>query len=227
MQIPVEPTPAATVLLAGDDPFRVLMLRRPSGGTFAGALVFPGGAVDAADRDPAWDAHVTGGVGLSPEQRAIRIAAIRETWEECGVLVAASAGEPAPGDVFLDVIRDAGVILHLDRLHYFSRWVTPSALPRRWDTRFYLAHAPSGAAPRVDGVELVSWEWVDPAAPPPGLLAPTRLNLARLAQSTGTAAAIAAAEGRERSVTRPELVEGGSFSLPTEAGYDNLRAMLD
>jgi hypothetical protein len=126
----------------------------------------------------------------------------------------------------LQAVREAGATLDLDGLQYFSRWITPTGLPRRWDTRFYLARAPEGAAPSVDGAELLSWEWVDPLVPPAGLLQPTRLNLARLAESADTAAAIAAAAGRERTIARPVRLDDGTFTLPSDAGYDDLRVPL-
>src|SRR5215203_1183767 len=82
------PRPAATALLLRDDPFEVLMIRRHPEQYFASALVFPGGTVDESDRSDDWLPHVAGGAALSVEERALRIAAFRETFEETSILLA-------------------------------------------------------------------------------------------------------------------------------------------
>ena len=95
--MPSEPAPirpAATILLVRDDPaFQVLMVKRHHQIDFAsGALVFPGGKTHEGDHDPAWSAHATGWEAAPEDQRALRIAAIREVYEEAGVLLAARRG---------------------------------------------------------------------------------------------------------------------------------------
>jgi 8-oxo-dGTP pyrophosphatase MutT (NUDIX family) len=91
-ETPASPRPAATVLIVRDggaataESLEVLMVRRSSRLAFgASAWVFPGGAVSAADHDPAWEEITEGGVGV--EERAVRIAAVRESFEEAGILV--------------------------------------------------------------------------------------------------------------------------------------------
>jgi hypothetical protein len=79
---PVEPRVAATILVLRDDPFEVLMVRRHNSGMFASALVFPGGVIEDADRDPAWLDLVNDGDLFDDDARALRIAAYRETFEE-------------------------------------------------------------------------------------------------------------------------------------------------
>src|SRR5579862_6280708 len=98
---PVPILPAATILLVRDTPdFEVLMVKRHHQIDFAsGALVFPGGKTHAGDHDPAWEGRVIGWESTKPEKRALRIAAIREAYEEAGILLARHAdGEPFRGD---------------------------------------------------------------------------------------------------------------------------------
>src|SRR5436305_7314416 len=141
---PVPIMPAATILLVRDDPqFEVLMVKRHHQIDFAsGALVFPGGKTHAGDHDPAWEGRVVGWERTAPEKRALRIAAIREAYEEAGILLARHAdGEafrgderagPARDDVahdrrpFIDLVSELDVNLDLDALTVFARWITPS-----------------------------------------------------------------------------------------------------
>ena len=85
---PAEARPAATILLLRDDPFDVLMVKRHQQIDFAsGALVFPGGKTHAGDEDPAWAEHANGWQHFDAEQRTLRIGAIREAFEEAGILL--------------------------------------------------------------------------------------------------------------------------------------------
>src|ERR1700677_1467032 len=90
-QVPI--LPAATILLLRDKPaFEVLMVKRHHQIDFAsGALVFPGGKTHAGDHDPAWEQRGRGWERTAPERRALRIAAIREAYEETGILLARHA----------------------------------------------------------------------------------------------------------------------------------------
>ena len=151
--------PAATILLLRDTPaFEVLMVKRHHQIDFAsGALVFPGGKTHAGDHDPAWAERTVGGGGIGAEQRGLRIAAVREVYEEAGILLARDAsGGPFCGDdrahaareaiskderSFLDLARELDVRLDLDALTVFARWITPNIMPRRFDTWFYVARA--------------------------------------------------------------------------------------
>lgn len=165
---PTDPIrPAATILLLRDaqtdaSPFEVLMVKRHHQIDFAaGALVFPGGKSHAGDHDPAWSDHATGWESVGEDAAALRIAAIREAYEEAGVLLARdAAGETYVGEAaidvraavaedrmaFLDVVRDLGLKLDLAALTIFARWITPPLMAKRFDTWFYVAHAPPGAA---------------------------------------------------------------------------------
>lgn len=190
--------PAATVMVVEDRPghtgeeLRVLMLRRTTRAIFAGDMwVYPGGKVDDEDAEIA-AGHV---VGLDPEEANRRlgvstnglaywVAALRECFEEAGILLARRAHDGAPIDVsdpatvarlaarraelnagavsFADVIREEGVALDAARIHYVAHWVTPLGPPRRFDTRFFLAAAPAGQIAAHDDTEIVHHEWVSP-----------------------------------------------------------------
>jgi 8-oxo-dGTP pyrophosphatase MutT (NUDIX family) len=216
---------AATLLVVRDDPFEVLMLRRHAGATFPSAVVFPGGVVEPDDHAEHWRERTTGGDDLDPEERALRIAAVRETWEESGIL-AAFHGAPGNADrsqPFAELTR--GGRIALEELHYFAHWITPAVRPKRFDTRFFLTRAPESQIAEVDGSENVELEWIGPRAAlerNDSLMFPTRLNLARLAESETVDQAIAAASARPRFTVLPVFdASGGSprILIPAEAGY--------
>jgi 8-oxo-dGTP pyrophosphatase MutT (NUDIX family) len=223
-----EPVLAATILLLRDDPLEVLMVRRSKGSHFSSALVFPGGVVDPEDSSQLWIAHVAGADALPAHERALRIAACREAFEEAFVFV----GEGAPGDRegdFLERVRDAGASLALDRLHRFAHWITPKMARKRFDTHFYLCAAPADAAPQCDGSETVAMEWVRPHEAleraergEQSFLFPTLMNLKRLSESESVASAIAAAQARPIFTVTPRVErreQGDVIVIPEEAGY--------
>ncbi|MET4637801.1 NUDIX hydrolase [Mycetocola sp. 2940] len=233
---PAVPRLAATIVLVRDDPFEVLLVRRHEKAVFASALVFPGGAVDDDDDCDEWLPLLGSGVELPRNERAIRIAGIREVFEETGVLL---ASRPDGSDVeqperatasFLDVVRASGGRLMLDDLHPFAHWITPEVAPRRFDTHFLLARAPKGQQPTPDGAEIVAVEWARPADvvrraehKEQPLMFPTLLNLMRLAESEDAASAIAAAQNRQpyTVLAAMEIGDDGSKKvvIPAEAGY--------
>ena len=139
---------ASTTLLVRDRPsFQVLMVRRNEKMAFAaGALVFPGGKVDPQDEDGRWQKHADGWHDVSAEQRALRIAAIRETFEETGLLVSLRSGGRECGVEttamareamcagkldFLGFAQQAEVILDLSQPVPFANWITPEFMPKR------------------------------------------------------------------------------------------------
>lgn len=155
---PVTPRPSATVLLVrGEVPWELLMVRRPGGADFApGAWVFPGGTVQEDDR--AWDDE-------------IRAAAVRELFEEAGILLARGARDAEcrwvtrlleGGATFGEALQKAGIQPDLEALAMYARWVTPSLLRRRFDARFYLARMPDGQTVRPQQGEVADWMWVSP-----------------------------------------------------------------
>jgi len=160
---PVVPRPAATVLLLRDAaPWEVLMMRRPGGSDFApGAHVFPGGSVHPEDQ-------ILGD--------RLRGAAVRELFEELGILLAAGPRgfaqasdcdrlrlRLAHGVSFPAALAEARLRPALDQLVYFARWVTPEPLRRRFDTRFYLARLPARQEVHPQPGEVDEWMWIDPA----------------------------------------------------------------
>lgn len=196
-----EAIPAATVIVmrdTGSGPPELLMVERSRAMAFAGgALVFPGGRIDPGDHLLA-DSH---------DDAAARVAAIRETIEEAGLalgltcdadILATMRAALHGGAPFAQLLAEAGLALDLDVLVPFARWL-PHGLPHRvFDTRFYLARAPEGADPQVDGSENVRLCWITAQAALDAadrgeamLIYPTRRNLERLALFDGFESAMA------------------------------------
>ncbi|WP_174273195.1 NUDIX hydrolase [Sphingomonas bacterium] len=223
------PKLAATILLLRDDPFEVLMIRRRAGESFGSALVFPGGVVDAEDHQEHWLDRIATGHDLPPIQRALRIAGLREVYEEVGLIAAGDggqAGRPAAAD-FGEAL--GGVRLDLEALAPFGHWITPEGAPRRFDTYFFLCLSPPGPEACCDGSEAIALEWAAPAdllaradAGERALLFPTRMNLARLAESRSVAEALAAARARPIVTVLPQIErrpDGIVGRVPGDAGY--------
>jgi 8-oxo-dGTP pyrophosphatase MutT (NUDIX family) len=218
---PVTPRPSATVLLVrAGDPWELLLMRRPGGADFApGAYVFPGGSVHA--EDAAW-----------PDD--IRAAGVRELFEEVGILLARRSGRVARdadcravrsavegGATFTSALRGRGLEPAFDRLVLLTRWVTPSRLSRRFDTRFFLARLPRGQTIKAQEGEVTDWLWVSPRrALDEGALTlvyATRAVLESVADEPSTSRLIARARRlREVPVVEPRLVE-------TESGWQVVR----
>jgi 8-oxo-dGTP pyrophosphatase MutT (NUDIX family) len=211
---------AATVLMVRDDPFQVLMVKRNAREPFASALVFPGGVVEAEDYSSSWLAHCDGAADFDSHERALRVAACRESWEEVGLLPGAAAvpmPREAAGDrSFLDYAIQHRVRIALDDMVTFSHWITPELAAKRFDTYFYICPVRHAEQACCDGQETVSLEWLGPAEAlasesrgERSLLLPTRENLKVLAQSRDCAAAIAAARIRPVVAIMPDWVNGG------------------
>jgi 8-oxo-dGTP pyrophosphatase MutT (NUDIX family) len=219
------------MLILRDDPFEVLMVRRRSSSFFSSALVFPGGVVDPEDHSEDWLAHVTGAEAMSAEQRAARIGACREAYEEASVLLTPGAAQmnATPGESFMEVIARQRLKLPLGALPQFGHWITPESARKRFDTHFYLCAAPEGLSPRSDGDETVDFEWVAPKAAvaraeagEQTIIFPTLMNLRRLAESTDVAGALAAAQARPVFTVLPRVEKrevGYAVVIPEEAGY--------
>jgi 8-oxo-dGTP pyrophosphatase MutT (NUDIX family) len=257
MAEPVPPAPilpAATILLLRDHPaFEVLMVERHHQIDFAsGALVFPGGKIHGGDHDPAWRGRVIGWDASPPHKRALRIAAIREAYEETGILLARHADASAfRGDeragaarddiaadrrTFLALVEELDVKLDLEALSVFARWITPPLTPKRFDTWFYLAAAPPDQLALCDGWETVDAEWIAPAHAlrlatrgERKIIFPTRMNLKLLAESESAADAVARARARPLVTVEPKIVEGREgrmLVLPADAGYGDVAEPL-
>jgi 8-oxo-dGTP pyrophosphatase MutT (NUDIX family) len=229
--VPVRP--AATVMLVRDSPegVEVFMMRRTLNAVFAGGLyVFPGGAVDAADRaeevatwcDGRTDADASERLQLGDGGLGFWIAAIRECFEEAGVLLARPAGgadavrfdDPHVAARFndarhavhdgtlrlVDLCEREGLRLTAGDIHYVSHWITPVGEPRRFDTRFFVARAPQAQEPLHDDGETIDSFWIRPRdalaradAGELAMLPPTISNLEFLAPHTTADEALAAA----------------------------------
>lgn len=247
---PAIPRPAATILLVRDGAagLEVFMATRHEKSSFLpGLLVFPGGKVDEADSDR----RILD--SLDPEDRALdhldsRIGGIREAFEEAGFLFARADGDGSLiGAAKLESLaawrsrihRHASTLaemIEVERLVLaprcfvpFAHWVTPSASPKRFDTRFYLAEAPHGQEGLHDDHELIDSRWVRPLdAIAEGdrrairLAFVTRTNLDLLARSMTVAEALAAAAQRPVVTVNPEVFEssdGHGVRIPTDIGY--------
>jgi 8-oxo-dGTP pyrophosphatase MutT (NUDIX family) len=242
---------AATLLLLRDRGagLEVLMITRHAETVFAGgAAVFPGGRLDPGDADPALLSQCRAVPAIDAAQMALRVCAIRETFEEAGLLLARRRGEDQlvtgsdvqalhdrllaelghPAD-FAELVSEGGLELATDLLVLFAHWITPAIRPRRYDTYFFLAPAPARQEARHDGREAVDSVWVEPAqAAADGathrvkMIFATRFNLQKLARSTGSEAAFAAARADKIVTVCPEYREtpqGLMWCIPIEAGY--------
>lgn len=186
---------AATVMLVrdGTEGLEVFMLRRNLNSDFVGgAYVFPGGAVDDHDRhtnlEPVCngrsDADASRQLGIDSGGLAFWVAAIRECFEEAGVLLARGADgktisfdDPELDERFrlhrkavdtserrlVDICIEEELQLEVDAIYYFSHWITPEGAPRRYDTRFFVTRAPEGQVPLHDDREVIANLWIRPA----------------------------------------------------------------
>src|SRR6516162_6023050 len=175
----VAPRPASTVLLLRDSAARsevevFMMVRHYEIDFNSGALVFPGGSVEKGDNEIiARPELYSGGDGLDAATLSFRIAAIRETFEESGIMLARPKGSTALVDVqraseiearhrvalnehkttFLEVLAENDLWLALDELVPYAHWITPEGMPKRFNTWFFLAAAPPDQLGAHDGRE--------------------------------------------------------------------------
>ena len=253
--------PASTILLlrdsAGPDgkgEIEVFMMVRHYEIDFnSGALVFPGGAVDAGDHDIAGRGELhAGGGGLDAEALGFRIAAIRETFEESGILLAKPRGSNTLVDAkrageieaanraalcegkttFLQVLTDSGLSLALDGLLPYAHWITPEGMPKRFDTWFFLAAAPPEQAGAHDGKESTDSIWVSPREALAGgesgrfkLPFPTTRNLIKLGKHRTVGDALDDSRDKPVVTVMPVMTRengGRQLRIPAEAGYDGV-----
>src|SRR5262245_19097841 len=247
---------AATVVLVADRPdLHVLMLERTSRAVFSpGATVFPGGAVDAADRDARSHARVvdladdeaSAEHGLLGDGLAFRIAAVRECFEESGILLAhdADTGAAVHHDdslaaarvllndgtlAFVELLERRSLVLLARELRLFSHWLTPMGAPRRYNTWFFAAPAPDGEDGVHDDRELVASEWIRPAdalaqfaAGAIDLIFPTEMSLRALARYERAGDVFADLDTASRDADGNVLVIGDGtgerVALPGDSG---------
>lgn len=227
-----EAIPAATVIVmreVAEGPPELLMVERAAAMAFAGgALVFPGGRVDPGD------VVLAGQVAPKMEDAAARIAAIRETLEEAGVAIGLDVAAEAISELRRrlhagEPMGALGVDLRLDALVPFTRWLPRNVSHRVFDTHFYLARAPEGCEPVVDGSENVREFWMtaqgvlDAAdAGRAHIIFPTRRNLERLAQLGSWEEAVAHARAYPVRMVTPWIEERGGerhLCIPDDLGY--------
>jgi 8-oxo-dGTP pyrophosphatase MutT (NUDIX family) len=240
---PVRQAATLIVLRNGSEGLEALLLRRAdkANDQNSGASVFPGGLLDAHDRQ----LHGCCAAGLDDAAASARLsiaqggldyyaAAVRECFEEAGLLLAQDSqgklvdldglgdeqlaplrrAAAAGTDALLAMCRARGWQLATDRLAYFAHWLTPPGMPRRFDTRFFVAALPHGQRVAVDGVEIANHAWLRPAAaiaPERGLklMNVTRRILQQLAQFSSVDECLAHARAlRDIPLTMPRLADG-------------------
>jgi 8-oxo-dGTP pyrophosphatase MutT (NUDIX family) len=234
---------------SADGPFSVLMLQRHGSITFPGVHAFPGGVVepgDAAIADamlPAAQAWAPASEGDCVENaRPLWVAAVRELFEEMGILLAARDGRTLAGPLDDDVLAlrarlhagepfgallaEQGLVPATHELYYFARWITPRVNPKRFDTRFVVGRVPAGQDAVVDGTETVAHEWLTPAAALRAyhddriqLIPPTVRTLDDLARFDSIDAVLADARRRVVRALCPEIETLGA--LPAMTYPDN------
>jgi 8-oxo-dGTP pyrophosphatase MutT (NUDIX family) len=273
MSPPVELRDAATIMLvrdvarvgastgeAGSTTMEVLMLRRNARSTWVGgAHVFPGGAVDPEDAGEATaqvcagrsDAEASRLLGIDHGGRNFFVAAVRECFEEAGILLALSGTEPlsfADAEVerrfiehrrrlnagetgLTDICTAEHLQLDLDRIAYFSHWITPVGAPRRYDTRFFVGVMPEGQEALHDDSEVVASTWIEPAealrrhrSGELDLMFPTVKNLEAIGRFERAGDLMAAAAAAEVPAILPRITVAGQgvrIVLPGDTGYED------
>ena len=236
---PVEPRPAATLVLAraGAGGMETLLLRRPPKARFAaGAYVFPGGTIDEADGAP----ELADALPPEPrEERAALVAALRELFEETGLLLSDAPPEPEEarrareelltGRVpFAAVVARLGLAFRTLETVYFGRWITPARLARRYDTRFFLT-SHRGGEPELTA-EHTAYRWMTPGEAVTRfrerrlpMLFPTWKTLERLSVYRGLEDALRDLRGRRvEPILARIIVEGDRIRpvMPGDPGYE-------
>ena len=217
--------------------------------------MFPGGKVD--DSDTAAREFCRGQESMNSVRIGFRVAAVREAFEECGVLLAHDADATAfvaperlagldqqyrqalvKGEVTMEEFcRAEDLTLSVDQLVHYAHWITPPVAPKLFDTHFYLAPAPADHLALHDGEESTDSVWIRPAAAVEEanegkrtLVFPTRMNLLKLAQYATVAEAMAATRDSEVVTVQPEVtqVDGQRIMvIPEAAGYPGTRFKVE
>ncbi|HEY2071755.1 MAG TPA: hypothetical protein VGG48_19500 [Rhizomicrobium sp.] len=247
--------PAATILILRDsaDGMEVFMVKRHHQIDFvAGALVFPGGKASKGDFDAGLADFTDCAKDWTDEMRALGACAIREAFEESGILFARDASGAYVGSerleslahyrhalekneiALLDMLRAEKLKLACDALVHFAHWVTPSNMPKRFDTHFFVASVPEGHAGSHDGRESVDSVWIRPEDAIAdrkrwNVIFPTKLNLMKLAKSHNAADALAAAAVAPPLTVEPWVENGPNgqvLRIREDAGYEQTSANM-
>ncbi|MFB7860477.1 MULTISPECIES: NUDIX hydrolase [unclassified Streptomyces] len=253
--VPATPRRAATVLLLKDGPDGPLvhMLRRRASMAFAGgAYAYPGGGVDPRDEHPVrwagpsreeWAARL--GLTDPAEAQAVVCAAVRETYEEAGVLLAGETADTVVGDTtgedwekdrealvarelsFADFLDRRGLVLRSDLLGEWARWITPEFEQRRYDTWFFVAALPAGQRTRNASTEADRTVWIRPADAAAGYdrgeftMMPPTISTLRGIQGYGSAeAALAASAAQDMTPVLAQARLDGDRLVLSWPGHD-------
>ncbi len=247
---PATPVPAATIVMLRErEELEIFMVVRHHQIDFAsGALVFPGGKADPQDFDEALVDYLDG-AAADADMRAMQVAAIRESFEESGVLLARPEGSNNLVDAdrlraltsyqtrlhagelsITEFLRQERLRLACDTLHHFAHWVTPPMMPKRFDTHFFLAAAPEDHLAVHDGSENVDSTWInagravqDAQAGKRTVIFPTMRNLERLAGFASIEQAFAEASNTPIVPILPwteQRQDGNYICIPADAGYE-------
>jgi 8-oxo-dGTP pyrophosphatase MutT (NUDIX family) len=225
---------AATVLVARDstEGLEVFMVRRNARSAWLPQIyVFPGGAVDAADREAASHAQLRGSAGeVDP---AFVVTAARETFEEGGLLFADRPIAPqalsearrallAKEITFADVLSRFDAAIDASHLRFFSRWITPPMEVRRFDARFFVGRVPHDQIAEADALEVLDGRWFRPLEALAaferkeiGMIFPTVKHLERIAPYHTVAELMVFAAAKRIATVEPEY-SGGELALPAE-----------
>lgn len=252
----VAAVPAATILIVRDAAagLEVFMVKRHHQIDFvAGALVFPGGKASPPDFDAALLEESDGIEAWSADNRVLAAAAIREAFEESGILLARDSRTGKIVDSerlaalqpwrpalesgersLLDMVRSERLRLACDALVPFAHWITPKMMPKRFDTLFFLARAPEGHIGSHDGRESVDSIWIQPQEAIAdrkkwNVIFPTKLNLMKLARSHSVEDAIQAARAAPPVIVEPWVEdgpEGRILRIRGDAGYEQTTALM-
>lgn len=249
---PVTPIPAATVISLRDTPtgMEVLMVQRTKKADFAGgALLFPGGKVDNSDYEVLKLDRCSLPNDVPDNQKAIRVAGVREMFEEAGLLFVRDNGNTqviskeraealnniyrqdllSQKITFHEMIETENLVVASDLLIPFAHWITPTTGRKRFDTHFLVAQSPNGHIASHDGSETLDTVWIDPLTAiteaeegKRRVVFPTRMNLKKISESTTAESAIKLAKITPVVTVLPEVhdVNGGRhLKIPIEAGY--------
>ena len=240
--------PSATIIMVreANKGLETFMVVRHHKIDFAsGALVFPGGKIDEQDYE--MDIHCEGIKNEDSFDPAYKVGAIREAFEESGILFARPRGSKTiisgsrlkelshyrkalhSGQItFRDFLAKENLRLACDELYQFAHWITPEMMPKRFDTQFFIARAPDQAA-KHDGNESVDSLWLSPKEALEGnrggkytIIFPTRVNIERLGENNSADEAIAESLRTEIKVVLPRLEtreDGAYVVIDKDAGY--------
>ena len=250
---------AATVMLIDDRPdLQVFMMERNAKTVFAGGMwVFPGGAVDDTDQPELFesisihrsDLDASKLLGLDHGGLSFYVAAIREAFEEAGILLALHKDDHrnleisndqdkaryaiyrdqvnTDSEAFIKLIEKEQLILDVKQMHYVARWITPEGPPRRFDARFFISRMPSFQTPVHDNSELVHSAWFSPKEilekfdqGEMVLMSPTLRMVRNLAKFTSADEAIKAAAQNMPS-ERARVNHKREIILPGDEGYEH------